>query len=316
MSREAVAALIEAERLPGDYGEVVEGYWRPLAEIIASRRGEERSDQAIRGDAEGPGLLRFARNDEEGGVGKRPLVVGINGAQGSGKTTVCRFLEVLLAERGLAAVTLSLDDLYLTRAERRAAAAEIHPLFATRGVPGTHDVGLGMAVLDRLLAGEAADLPCFDKAADDRAAGARRVEGPVDVVLFEGWCVGAAPQEDAALGEPLNALERDEDADGVWRREVNRRLATDYAALFARIDLLVMLKVPDFDAVRANRRLQEEKLGAGPAVMDAAALDRFLAHYQRLTEHMFAEMPARADVLVEIGRDQRPIRVSSKGQTR
>ncbi len=172
-----------------------------------------------------------------------------------------------------------------------------------------------MAILDRLLSGKSADLPIFDKATDDRAPGTRHVEGPVDVVLFEGWCVGAAPQSAAALREPVNALERDEDPHGTWRREVNRRLATDYAELFARIDLLVMLKVPDFEAVRTNRRLQEAKLGSGPAVMDEAALDRFLAHYQRLTEWMFAEMPPRADILVEIGRDQRPTWVSTEAQS-
>ncbi|MBO0749660.1 MAG: kinase [Porphyrobacter sp.] len=278
-----IAALIEAERLPADYREVVDEYWRPLAKEIA-RRTEA----------------------------KRPLVVGINGAQGSGKTTLCKFLEPLLADRGLNAVTLSLDDLYLGRNKRQEEARDTHPLFASRGVPGTHDVALGMTVLDRLLAGKSAGLPRFDKAADDRSAETRNVEGPVDVVLFEGWCVGATPQPAAALREPVNALEREEDPDGTWRREVNRRLATDYAELFARIDLLVVLKVPDFESVREHRRLQEKRLGWGPAVMDDAALDRFLAHYQRLTEWMFAEMPSRADILVEIGRDQRPMRLSSK----
>ena len=278
-----IAALIAAERLPEDYRAVVEDYWRPLAEELA-RRAEA----------------------------KRPLVVGINGAQGSGKTTLCKFLEELLAERGLRAVTLSLDDLYLSRAERAEAAADHHPLFATRGVPGTHDVERGMAILDRLLAGKPADVPVFDKARDERAAETRHVEGPVDVVLFEGWCVGAAPQSATALREAANDLERAEDLDGIWRREVNRRLATDYAELFARIDLLVMLKVPDFATVRAHRARQEQRLGAGPALMDEAALDRFLAHYQRLTEHMLAEMPARADILIEIGRDQRPVRLSTK----
>ena len=172
-----------------------------------------------------------------------------------------------------------------------------------------------MSLLDQLESGKPVDLPRFDKAADDRAAERRHFEGPADVVLFEGWCVGAAPQAAAALRSAVNALERDEDPDGFWRREVNRRLATDYAELFARIDLLVMLKAPDFAAVRANRRLQENKLGAGPAVMDAAALDRFLAHYQRLTEHMFAEMPGRADIVYEIDRAQRPTRVSTKAQS-
>jgi len=278
-----ISELIGAERLPDNYREVIDAYWRPLADEIT--------------------------RDVEA---KRPLLVGINGAQGSGKTTLCKFLEVLLAERGLKAVTLSLDDLYLSRAERAHAAADHHPLFATRGVPGTHDVERGMAILDRLLAGKSAELPVFDKARDEPSGEMRHVEGPVDVVLFEGWCVGAAPQAAAELREAVNALEREEDPDGVWRREVNRRLATDYAGLFGRIDLLVVIKVADFETVRTHRRLQERRLGAGPAVMDDAALDRFLAHYQRLTEWMFAEMPARADILVEIGRDQRPVRLSTK----
>ena len=280
---DAIAALIAGERLPGSYREIVDRYWQPVAAEIA-RRAETR----------------------------RPLLVGINGAQGSGKTTLCRFLEPLLAERGLAAATLALDDLYLTRAAREGLGANIHPLFVTRGVPGTHDVALGQAILDRLLAGQSAELPIFDKASDDRAADTRHVAGPVDIVLFEGWCVGARPQPSAALAEPVNALERDEDPTGTWRRAVNRRLATDYAELFARLDMLIMLKVPDFEAVRAHRRLQESKLGTGPAVMDDAALERFLAHYQRLTEAMLEEMPARADVLVEIGRDQNPVWLSTR----
>ncbi len=159
-------------------------------------------------------------------------------------------------------------------------------------MPGTHDVDLGMDMLDNLLAGRRADLPRFDKATDDRAPGTMHVEGPVDVVLFEGWCVGAAPQPAAALATPVNSLEAEEDPEAAWRREVNRRLATDYAELFARIDLLVMLKVADFAAVRANRRRQEAKLGAGPAVMDEAALDRFLMHYERLTRWQLRRVAA------------------------
>lgn len=278
----AIDRLIEAEGLPLDYRSVVEAHWRPLADRI----GDMWCD-------------------------KRPLLVGINGAQGSGKSTLCKFLETLLVEHNLRSATLSLDDLYLTRAERRALAADKHPLFATRGVPGTHDVALGEAILDDLLSGRTAALPRFDKATDDRAGVRRMVEPPNDVVLFEGWCVGAVPQPAAALDQPVNALERDEDPGGAWRREVNRRLATDYAELFARTDLLVMLKVEGFGAVRANRKLQEQKLAAsnphGAALMDEPALDRFLMHYERLTRWMIDEMPARTDVLIEIGPNQRPI---------
>lgn len=278
----AIDKLIAAEGLPADYRSVVERHWRPLADRI--------------GDL---------------WVDKQPVLIGINGAQGSGKTTLCRFLRVLLVEHNLRSVTVSLDDLYLTRAERRALAADVHPLFATRGVPGTHDIALGEAILDDLLAGRTAALPRFDKAADDRAEMRLLVEPPIDVVLLEGWCVGAVPQPAEALREPVNRLEADEDRDGVWRREVNRRLATDYAALFARIDLLVALEVESFEAVYRNRKLQEDKLAAanpsGVAIMDDTALDRFLMHYERLTRWMLEEVPARADVLVKIGSDQRPL---------
>lgn len=276
----SIAELIAAEELPDDYRDVVGHYWRPLADH----------------------LLTYP---------KRPLVVGINGAQGSGKTTLCRFLEVLCAEQGARAVTLSLDDLYLTRAERLALARDEHPLFATRGVPGTHDTALGEAILEGLLGGRPVTLPLFDKAADDRAPRGRHVEGPVDIVLFEGWCVGTVPQPEAALREPVNRLEAEEDPDGAWRREVNRRLATDYAELFGRIDVLVMLEVEGFNSVRDNRLRQEKKLAShnpdGPAVMDETELDRFLMHYERLTRWTLAEMPRRTDVIFPIGDDQQPI---------
>jgi D-glycerate 3-kinase len=71
-----------------------------------------------------------------------------------------------------------------------------------------------------------------------------------------------------------------------------------------------MLRVGSFEAVRANRLLQEQKLARrspkGTAVMDEPALDRFLMHYERLTRWMLEEMPARADILFDIGPDQRP----------
>lgn len=278
----AIDKLIEAEGLPLDYRDVVERHWRPLADQIADLW-----------------------------MDRRPRLIGINGAQGSGKTTLCRFLEVLLIEHNLRTVTLSLDDLYLPRVERLELAAHVHPLFATRGVPGTHDAALGEAILDDLLTGRTAALPRFDKSVDDRAGVRRIVEPPIEVVLFEGWCVGAVPQPAEALQAPVNELERYEDAEGIWRREVNRRLATDYAALFARMDLLVMLEIEGFEAVRANRALQEQKLAASnpgaPGIMDDAALDRFLMHYERLTRWMLEEMSGRADVVIPIGPDQRPL---------
>ena len=276
-----IDTLIEREELPAGYRAIVENEWTALATRIAREAAS-----------------------------RKPLVVGINGAQGTGKSTMASFLEVLLAKRGLRAVTLSMDDIYLTRSERQQLASEIHPLFATRGVPGTHSPALAMDVIEHIVAGRGFTLPRFDKARDDRLEEGERITGPVDVLLFDGWCMGARPQDDAALAVPVNTLEAEEDADGTWRRLVNQWLANDYAELFGQIDLLVMLKVEDFDAVRRNRALQESKLRKrrpdAPGLMNHAQLRRFQDHYERLTLHMLDEMPDRADVLIEIDAAQRP----------
>lgn len=273
--------LIAAHALPPTYRTVVAQFWQPLANIIARKA-----------------------------VSNKPLIVGINGAQGSGKSTVCAFLEELLAARQLRTVTLSMDDLYLTHAERQSLAKQVHPLFATRGVPGTHAPGLGMAIIEHVRAGRSFDIPRFDKGTDDRSTDTETITGPVDVLLLEGWCVACRPEADEELLDPINDLERDEDQDGVWRAVVNLWLRGDYKVLFDQLDMLVMFKVEDFAAVGTNRALQEAKLRArnpdAPGLMDEAALARFCQHYERLTRHMLQDLPPRADYLFEIGPDQVP----------
>lgn len=240
----------------------------------------------------------------------RPRVVGIQGAQGSGKSTLAARLAARLQEdSGLRTVVLSIDDFYLTRAQREALARDVHPLLRTRGVPGTHDVALAERTLERLRtlrAGEALRLPRFIKAHDDRAPAADGPEcrGPVDVVLLEGWCVGVPPQEAGELAAPVNALEAEEDRDGRWRAWVNAQLAGPYAALFARLDRLVTLRAPDFAAV-LDWRVQQEagnraEVAAPTRAMTPAALRRFIAHYERLTRHALRVLPARADVVLEL----------------
>nr|WP_245824929.1 AAA family ATPase [Sphingomonas azotifigens] len=237
----------------------------------------------------------------------RPLVLGLCGAQGSGKST----LADALAARFPGAVTLSIDDLYRTRAEREQLAATVHPLLLTRGVPGTHDVALGLATLAALDRGEAVPLPRFAKENDDRVDPALWPVAPAGcpLVIFEGWCVGARPQPEAALAEPINALERERDADGVWRRHANAALAGAYQLLFDRIDLLALLRAPDWDQVYAWRKQQEDALrrsGArGAGVMDDDQLRFFVSHYERLTRHILAEMPDRADWTFHLDADRR-----------
>ena len=243
--------------------------------------------------------------------GRHPLVLGLCGAQGSGKSTLAAAMVDAARVRGLAAATLSLDDLYLTRAERAVLARETHPLLATRGVPGTHDVALGLDLLARVDAAQAVHLPRFDKAADDRAPQTEwdAAPAPLDLLVFEGWCVGAVAEDQAALVDPVNALEAAEDAAGRWRQWVNAQLAGDYQRLFARIDALVLLAAPGFEAV-FDWRLEQERAGAG--VMDAPEIARFIQHYERLTRHILAEMPGRADLVIRLDRDRTAVGIVSR----
>ncbi len=239
-----------------------------------------------------------------------PPVIGINGAQGSGKSTCSHWLRERLARtHGFNVAVLSLDDFYRTRAERLTLAKTVHPLLATRGVPGTHDVDLGIAKLDELRAcpvGAQVVLPCFDKASDDRRPADQGivVAGGVDLILFEGWCVGVPPQPIEALGKPINDLEREEDAHGVWRTYVNDQLAGPYAQWFAMLDARVLLAAPGWEPVFSWRSEQERETAAGNprgvGVMDAPALRRFMAHYERLTRHALAVLPAAVEALLSL----------------
>lgn len=243
--------------------------------------------------------------------GRHPLVVGVCGSQGSGKSTVCKTLTTRLTESGLKVANLSLDDLYLPLAERVTLAKHVHPLLKTRGVPGTHDIKLGVHTLHALAHGGRVPLPRFDKAIDDRRPQEDwdAIEGPAKVVLFEGWCVGARPQSTDALDRPVNALEANEDVDGRWRRYVNDALGGEYQRLFAKIDFLVLLAAPSFDVVLKWRTQQEHELraqttGDSSGVMSDAELVRFIQHYERLTRHILIEMPGRADLVIRLGPDR------------
>lgn len=247
----------------------------------------------------------------------RLLVIGLCGAQGSGKSTLAAALKERFDKAGVATALLSIDDLYLTRAEREAIGRTVHPLLQTRGVPGTHDISLGLEVIARLERGESALLPRFDKASDDRlpASGWDRAAPGTKLLLLEGWCVGARPQEPAALAEPINDLERQEDPQGIWRRFANQALAGDYQSLFRRIDRLILLAAPGFDIVLRWRREQENALRqsrGGKGVMSDTTLARFVQHYERLTRHILREMPNRADLVIELGEDREVRRIRAR----
>lgn len=238
--------------------------------------------------------------------------LGISGAQGSGKSTLALALAALLESAGRRCAILSLDDLYLGPQARAGLARRVHPLFAVRGPPGTHDPALGLSVLEALSRPGPVRLPRFDKAHDAPVpAGDLPVfAGPADVVIFEGWCLGARPDPGAATARPINALERDQDPDGAWRRAVEAALAGPYADLFAAPDLTVFLRAPDFATVRRWRGEQEADLARAIAAgrpgraMDEAELDDFLARYERITRRLIADPPG--DFVVDLAPDRTP----------
>jgi len=250
-----------------------------------------------------------------------PLLVGLNGCQGSGKSTLAEFLSLMLQIGArVHCPVLSIDDFYLKKSVRRRLARDVHPLLVTRGAPGTHDLTLADKTLTALLdrsRPEPARVPGFDKATDERLHPEhwRAIAPGVDVVVLEGWCVGCPPQPAAALREPVNELERNEDTDGKWRSYVNEQLEKDYRIFFERLDLLVMLKAPGFECVYEWRREQERQLQAslGEAsesasqILDGPALRRFIDHFERLTRHQLATLPAKADAVVELSAAHRMV---------
>ena len=238
-------------------------------------------------------------------------VYGICGLQGSGKSTLAAQVAAMARSRGLRVAVLSVDDVYLGRGERLRLARRVHPLLATRGPPGTHDVGLGCATLDALRDGTPVTLPRFDKLADTRLPPSRwrRVDG-VDLTLFEGWFLCTPPQEASALREPINAVERDEDADGTWRGYCNQALARDYPALWSRIDRLLFLQPPGFETVPQWRWQQEQAMQArrdGPRGMDRAGVERFVSLFERVSRQALRTMPDIADRTLPLDAQRRPV---------
>lgn len=228
-----------------------------------------------------------------------PSVIGLSGGQGAGKSTLAMLLSKAHAQRGGRNAVLALDDFYRTRADRRALAEEVHPLMITRGPPGTHEVSWMEDSIHRLMQARGADIPCFDKGSDDRQ-GTRSIVGRLDVLLVEGWCVGAAPLDPSSLATPINALERNEDPKGEWREAVAHALATDYQRLWATIDERIFLRVPDFDAVR-RFRLEQEADRPVAQRLGPEAIDRFVQHYERITRAMLDEPSSRSQTTVQLG---------------
>lgn len=248
---------------------------------------------------------------------RRMAVIGLSGLQGSGKSTLAAQVVAAAKGEGIDAITISIDDFYLGRAARKNLARTVHPLLKTRGVPATHDPALALATIDALRNASPrrpARVPRFDKGLDTRLPPSkwRSIKSPPRFVILEGWCIGVPPQTPAELRRPINALERDEDRDAIWRTWVNDQLTQHYLKLWKRFDKLVMLQAPSFRIVTRWRDEQERAVRKRGAVhaMSLEQLRRFLMHYERLSRQALKRLPALADMRLVLNSNRNVMRIA------
>jgi len=233
-------------------------------------------------------------------------IIGLAGGQGAGKSTVTGILKFIFKKKyGLNLCCFSIDDFYKTKAERRKMSKKIHPLFFTRGVPGTHDLGLINETIKKLKTKKFKTvlIPKFDKSIDDRLKKNKwqKIKNRPNIIIFEGWCVGARHQKDSELKNPLNPIEKTYDLNLVWRRTVNYYLKNQYKKLFNKLDKLIYLKAPDFDWVFKWRLHQEEKMkltSKDKKIMSKSEVRNFIMYYERLTKHMMRDLKNISDLTV------------------
>ncbi len=272
-----IDGFLATHQLPSSYAEIAQKWFIPLAKRVLEHQKSATS----------------------------PFIIGINGCQGSGKSTLTSFLEAYLSSvHQRSVVVLSIDDFYLDQSARRALAIKVHPLLSTRGVPGTHDIALALHTFRQLEKGLTTSLPRFNKATDNPFP---KEQWPVishkpDFIILEGWCVGVSPQPNPQVKRPINHLEEVEDSLGIWRAFVNTELAGEYQVLFNKINYQVMLKAPSFDCVYRWRLEQEHKLAQlshidRTGIMSDEEVANFVQHYQRITEHALQTLPDACDTV-------------------
>jgi len=233
-------------------------------------------------------------------------IIGLAGGQGAGKSTITGILKFIFKKKyGLNLCCFSIDDFYKTKAERKKMSKKVHPLFLIRGVPGTHDLGLINKTIRKLKSKKFKTvlIPKFDKSIDDRSRKSKwqKIKKRPDIIIFEGWCVGARHQKDSELKNALNYIEKKYDLNLVWRKTVNYYLKNQYKKLFNKLDKLVYLKAPDFDWIFRWRLHQEQKMkltSKNKKTMSKLEVKNFIMYYERLTKHMMRDLKNISDLTI------------------
>jgi len=242
---------------------------------------------------------------------KKTLIIGLAGGQGSGKTTISSILSIILRKYfKLNVFIVSIDDFYKSRKDRKILSKKKHPLLMTRGVPGTHDIDLMLGFFKKVKSRNFKSLlvPKFNKAIDDRYNKSLwyKVKTKPNVVIFEGWCVGAKAQLSSQLKKPINPLEKFHDQGTKWRTHVNNQLKTKYKTLFNQLDGLLYLKAKNFSLLREWRLKQERKLWTQTKnkknlkIMSSGDVINFMQTYQRITQQMFKDAIKSSSVIMNL----------------
>ena len=242
---------------------------------------------------------------------KKPYFVGLAGGQGTGKTTTSSLIKIILSKYfKLNVFRISIDDFYKTRKERISLSKRVHPMLLTRGVPGTHDINMMLNFFKKSKSKKfkRLKLPTFNKAVDDRFSKKHwyDLKKKPDVIIFEGWCVGAKSEKNDTLKKTINSMEKTKDQKQIWRKYVNDQLKTKYRKLYSQLNCLIYLKAKDFSLLQKWRLKQERKLwikskkSSNTKIMSKQDVLSFMQTYQRVTQNMFRYMPKYASIIINL----------------
>ena len=242
---------------------------------------------------------------------KKPYFVGLAGGQGTGKTTTSSLIKIILNKYfKLNVFRISIDDFYKTRKERISLSKRVHPMLLTRGVPGTHDINMMLNFFKKSKSKKfkRLKLPTFNKAIDDRFSKKHwyDLKKKPDVIIFEGWCVGAKSEKNDTLKRTINSMEKTKDQKQIWRKYVNDQLKTKYRKLYSQLNCLIYLKAKNFSLLQKWRLKQERKLwikskkSSNTKIMSKQDVLSFMQTYQRVTQNMFRYMPKYASIIINL----------------
>ncbi|MEK6939740.1 MAG: P-loop NTPase fold protein [Nanoarchaeota archaeon] len=200
----------------------------------------------------------------------KTIIVGIQGGQGTGKTTIVQFLEKQLKKKGFNVQSFSIDDYYKSWKERKALQQKYpsNPFYhISRGLPGTHRVKFLLETLQKTKAGKDFEIPVFDKSLydgkGDVLSKTRKVKGRQDFVIVEGWCVGmpeVSSQKFLEICDKNNNIKKLDPK--LQDHKIVLGFLKGYQPIWKLLDYQIMLKADSPEVHKKWRLLQEKRLKA------------------------------------------------------